>query len=130
MKILSFNYRGLMTPAKKSSLKRLVALIVSDVIFLQETMGVSELVVASLESILPGWSFAVVDAKGRSGGLATGWSLKSCKCDRIWCFESGLGLNMFSTELGRSLLLINIYGPYVDRKRYWDSLAKLSWLSE
>jgi hypothetical protein len=71
-----------------------------------------------------------VDAKGRSGGLATGWCLKSCKCDRIWGFDSGIGLNMYSTELGHSLLLINIYGPYVDRKRYWDTLEKCSWFSE
>jgi hypothetical protein len=78
-------------------------------------MGVSEQVVRSLETIFPSWSFVTVDAKGRSGGLSTGWCLKSCKCDRIWGFESGLGLNMFSAELGRSLLLINIYGPYTDR---------------
>jgi hypothetical protein len=50
--------------------------------------------------------------------------------NRIWGFDSGIGLNMFSAELGRSLTLINIYGPYADRKRYWDSLAKCSWLSE
>jgi exonuclease III len=130
MKVLSFNCRGLANPAKKSSLKRLVVVVAPDVIFLQETMGVSELVVASLESLLPGWSFAVVDAKGRSGGLATGWSLKRCNCERIWGFESGIGLNIFSVELGRSLMLVNIYGPYVDRQRYWDSLAKCSWFSD
>jgi hypothetical protein len=87
-------------------------------------------VVSTLESLLPGWSFVVVDAKGCSGGLATGWRLKSCKCERIWGFESGLGLNMFSAELGHPLLLINIYGPYSDWKRYWDSLDLSSWLTE
>jgi exonuclease III len=89
MKILSFNCRGLASLAKKSSLKRLVVVITLDVIFLQETMGVSELVVASLESILPRWSFAAVDAKGRSGGLATGWRLKSCKCESDLGFRFG-----------------------------------------
>jgi exonuclease III len=103
MKILSFNCRGLANPAKKSSLKRLVVVIDLDVIFLQETMGVSELVVASLESLFPGWSFVAVDAKGRSGGLATGWSLKRCNCERIWGFESGIGLNIFSVRAGSLL---------------------------
>jgi len=54
MKVLSLNCRGLANPAKKSSLKRLVVVVASDVIFLQETLGVSELVVASLESLFPG----------------------------------------------------------------------------
>jgi exonuclease III len=81
MKILSLNCRGLVNSEKKSSLKILVVVIVPDVIFLQETMGVSELVVASLKSIFPGWSFAVVDAKGRSRGLATRWCLKHCNCE-------------------------------------------------
>jgi hypothetical protein len=108
----------------------LVTVINPDVIFLQETLGVSEVVVASLEEIFLGWSFVAVDAKGRSGGLATGWCHKSCKCDRVWGFDSGIGLNMFSAELGCSLVLINIYGPYAERKRYWDSLALCPWLSE
>jgi exonuclease III len=86
MKILSFNCRGLVNPANKSSLKRLVDVVSPDVIFLQETLGISELVVVLLESLLSGWSFVMMDAKGHSGGLATGWSLKKFNC------ESGLGL--------------------------------------
>jgi exonuclease III len=87
MKIFSFNCRGLASPAKKSSLKILFIVINLDVIFLQETLGLSEVVVTSLEAIFPGWSFVAVDAKGHSGGLATGWHHKSCKCDRVWCFD-------------------------------------------
>jgi exonuclease III len=45
MKILSLNCRGLASPAKKSSLKRLVSVNNPDIIFLQETMGVNEVVV-------------------------------------------------------------------------------------
>jgi exonuclease III len=76
MKILSFNCRGLANPVKKSSLKKLVEVVSLDVIFLQETLGINESVVASLESLMSGWSFVAVDANGCSGGLATGWSLK------------------------------------------------------
>jgi hypothetical protein len=37
---------------------------------------------------------------------------------------------LFSEELGHALVLINIYGPYAERKRYWDSLALCPWLSQ
>lgn len=45
-------------------------------------------------------------------------------------FESRIGLNIFSVEMDRSLTLVNIYGPYVDRQCYWESLEKCSWFSD
>jgi hypothetical protein len=68
MKILSLNCRGLASPTKKSSLKRLITVHNPDIIFLQETMGISEIVTRALEALLPGWSFVAIDAKGCSGG--------------------------------------------------------------
>jgi hypothetical protein len=107
-----------------------VDLISLEVIFLQETLGVSESVVSILASFLPGWDFAAADAKGRSGGLATGWLLKKCNFESVWGFESGIGLNFFLTDLGHSMTIINIYGPYLDRQRYWNSITKCTWFSE
>jgi hypothetical protein len=51
------------------------------------------------------WDFATVDAKGCSGGLATGWLLKKCNYEIVWGFESGIGLNFFSTYLGHSMTI-------------------------
>ena len=65
MKVLSFIYRGLVSPIKKSSPKRLVMRTKPEIIFLQETMGVSEVVRGVLPSLFPGWDFVVNDAKGR-----------------------------------------------------------------
>lgn len=73
MKVLSFNCRGLASSLKKSSLKRLMERIQPDVIFLQETMGDSDSVQLALLSLLLGWDFLALDARGRSGGLAKGW---------------------------------------------------------
>jgi exonuclease III len=67
MKILSFNCRGLANPNKKSSLRRLVEQCSLDVILLQETLGDNLAVVKILESLLPGWMFTAVDARGCSG---------------------------------------------------------------
>jgi hypothetical protein len=50
--------------------------------------------------------------------------------NRFGVSNRGLVSTFFSVELGRSLTLVNIYGPYVDRKRYWDSLEKCSWFTE
>jgi exonuclease III len=94
MKILSFNCRGLANPAKKSSLRRLIDQTSLEVILLQETLGDSVTVTKSLETLLPGWSFAAVDARGRSGGLATGWKNRSCKLESVWGLASGIGLTI------------------------------------
>ena len=68
MKILSYNCQGLESPSKKLSLKHLIDNLAPDIILLQETMGYSEVVVGALKNFLPGWEFAVVDARGRVGG--------------------------------------------------------------
>lgn len=67
MKVLSFNCQGLESPFKKSSLKRLVQKTKSEVIFLQETMGPSEVIKGVLLSLFPYWDFLVLDARGKSG---------------------------------------------------------------
>ena len=43
------------------------------IFLLQETMGLSEKVKKVLEGLLSRWTFEVVDATSRSGGLAIGW---------------------------------------------------------
>jgi hypothetical protein len=66
--------------------------------------------------------FAMVDARGCSGGLATGRIKKNCKLESVWSFESGIGLTFFSSGMERNVTIINVYGPYQDRQRYWNSL--------
>ena len=44
-----------------------------DIIFLQETLGVGEVIKEALHAFLPGWDFMTLDAKGHFGGLVTGW---------------------------------------------------------
>ena len=102
MKVMSFNCRGLASPLKKSSLRRLVELNQPDVILLQETLGCSEEVVRGLETLLSGWKFVAVDAKGRSGGLASGWKVQSCRCDCSWGIYSGVGLAVWDSELEKT----------------------------
>ena len=44
-----------------------------DVLFLQESMGDGKILAREMDSLLKGWVFVWVDAKGKSGGLLLGW---------------------------------------------------------
>ena len=124
MKILSFNCRGLAGPGKKSAFIRVLTLEHPDVILLQETLGLGEVIQERLESWIPGWSFVTLDAKGRSGGLAVGWRISGVKLINSWGSEGVLGVVVFSEELGISFSVINVYGPYINRVPFWDSLLQ------
>ena len=50
MKILSFNCRGLAGPVKKSAFVRVLTLEHPDLILLQETLGVGEVIKEMLEN--------------------------------------------------------------------------------
>ena len=46
------------------------------------------------------------------------------KLVNAWGLDSVLGLEIFSEELGLLLSVINVYGPYVNRPTFWDSLLQ------
>ena len=50
MKIVSFNFQGIVNPQKRSALKRVVDLEHTDVVMLQETLGLGEVVKSKMES--------------------------------------------------------------------------------
>lgn len=35
---------------------------------------------------------------------------------------------MYYAELGKNILLINVYGPYLDKILYWDRLLRCSFM--
>ena len=76
MIVMTLNCRGLASKPKKLAICRLVADHSVNVLFIQETMGDGVRSACSLESLLPGWSFCSVDAKGKSGGLLVGWKCR------------------------------------------------------
>ena len=54
-----------------------------DVMLLQETLGVGEVIKAKLERWFLGWQFVTLDVRGRSGGLAMGWNTRVMKALNI-----------------------------------------------
>ena len=73
MIVATLNCRVLASLAKKLAVRRLVVDQLIDVLFLQESMGDGKILAGEMESLLKGWVFAWVDAKGKSGGLLLGW---------------------------------------------------------
>ena len=124
MKLMSFNSRGLAGPVKKTAFIRMLTLEDPDVILLQETLGVGEVIKERLELWLPRWSFITLDANGHSGGLAVGWRKCCVKLVSAWGMDSVLGAEFHSEELGFTFPVLNVYGPYLNRGLFWDNLLQ------
>ena len=62
--------------------------------------------------------------------VASGWKVQSCRCDCSWGISSSVGLNLWIAEIGKTLTIINIYGPYLNRASFWDSLLNLDFFED
>lgn len=122
MKWLSYNCRGLASPSKRLTLKRLLSCDPCDIIFLQETLASSNQIVRTLLSILLGWHFQTLDATGRSGGLALWINPRSIKVTSAWGGRGFLGMDVFSAKMGRNLHIVNIYALNHNRLDFWQQL--------
>ena len=128
MKILSFNCRGLVGPQKISALQRVVEIDQPEIMLLQKTLGEGLEVKAKLECWFGGWFFKTLDVIGCSGGLAIGWNTRSVKVLNVWGMDSVLGITIKALDLEDSFDVINIYGPYLNRIPFWDTIFNHSLL--
>ena len=115
MILMTLDCRGLVSKPKKLAVCKLVEDQHIDVLFLQESMGNGNLFVDELESMMSGWTFLSVDARGKSGGLLLGWRSRFFYLLNAWGVASGLCASLFSIELNMDVCFANIYGPYNDR---------------
>ena len=58
------------------------------------------------------------DLRGRLGGLAVGWNPTIIKVNGYWGCESVMGINFLVEDIGLSLVILNVYVPYGDKKIY------------
>eukprot|EP00253_Pinus_taeda_P017589 PITA_17589 len=121
MKVLSFNCRGIASPEKKLAL-RLLQKEPIDLVFLQETLGVVDIISPLMESMLPGWHFQAIDVNGRSGGIALGYNPRSINLMGTWGGIGFIGADIYPTEMGTEIRMINIYGPYHHRENLWERI--------
>ena len=59
-------------------------------------------------------------------GLAIGWNSRSVKVLNVWGMESVLGISIKSLDMVDTFDVINIYGPYLNRILFWDTITKHS----
>ena len=111
MKLMSFNCRGLVGPHKISTLKRVVFLECTDIIILQETSGIGEVVKTRLESWFVRWNFETMDVRGCYGGLVIGWNDRNVKVLNLWGSELNIGIYCSDLVLGEFFTVCNVYGP-------------------
>jgi hypothetical protein len=61
---------------------------------------------------------------GHSGSSITGWS-SNCKLLNSFSICSSIMTENFSMELDHSFLVLNLYGPYDGKERFWSKLFEL-----
>ena len=108
MILMTLDYRGLVSKPKKVVVCKLVEDQHIDVLFLQESMGNGILFADELESMLRGWNFLSLDARGKSGGLLLGWRSRFFHLLNAWGVGSVLCASLFSIELNLDVCLANI----------------------
>ena len=130
MKLLSLNCKGLASTRKKLALKRMMEVLSPEVILLQETMGPEMEVEILLSSLLPLYSFTTQSAIGHSRGLSIGWKKSSIQCTNSWGSSFGIGAQLCWEDTNATLTIVNIYGPYSNRSKLWDSFRKSGFVKE
>ena len=105
---MTLNCQVLASKPKKLAVCRLVEDQHVDVLFLQESMGIGHVLVVELETILKGWTFLSLDARGKSGGLLLVWKSRFFHLLNAWGVGSRLCASIFSIELNMEVCLANI----------------------
>jgi len=114
MTFLSFNCPSVVSPSKKMVLHHFFESNQPDIIFLQETLGSEDTIIPILESLLNQSRFIGSYEKERTWVITIGWNLHSVNILNSWGFDSGLGMKIFSQDLGREIMVINVYGTYLE----------------
>jgi endonuclease/exonuclease/phosphatase family metal-dependent hydrolase len=122
MILLTLNLRGVGGTLKLASMRRLLRKSKPDIIFLQETLVDEEKARLFMLKFVPGWLSCVVSSVGNSGGLLVTWDPNKFVLEPTLCC-GGILLSGISLENNKSLCLLNVYGPCIERKYFWDRVA-------
>jgi hypothetical protein len=85
----------------------------SNIIFLQETMGSGDSIIIFLINNFKGWNFVGLYSFGSLGGLILGFQ-DTLTLTFSFVIHSRLILAVHSLELDMDFHILNIYGPYDD----------------
>lgn len=77
-----------------------------------------------IESMLPGWNFQATNVNGHSRGITLGYKPCTIHILGTWGGIGFLGVDIYSTELGTKIRMVNIYGPYHRRENFWERILE------
>ena len=119
MILLSINIRGVGGPLKQTSLKRIIEQTQPSLIFLQETLVEASIARDFMFSLRPSWHSCEASSVGTSGGLLATWDPTLFSLTPMLS-PGGIFLTGTSLELHRRINLLNLYGPCIGRKDFWQ----------
>ena len=74
---------------------------------------------AIIKEILKNWEVESLDAEDHSGGLITAWSSTLLKIDSRK-LDLAIETKLIDQEIGINYTLLNVYGPFYERKDFWE----------
>jgi hypothetical protein len=128
MLLLTLNIRGIGGTLKAASVRRLLDQTRPDIIFLQETLVHEQKARDFMHHLRPSWVSSVVNYVGTSGGLLVTWDPNLYELVPFLTI-GGILLTCRCIINKREIALLNIYGPCLDRKLFWSSMADSGILS-
>ena len=128
MIVLSLNIRGIRGTLKAASFRRLLAGTSTDLIFLQETLSDDQKAREFIHRFRPSWLSSAINSIGNSGGLLVAWDPYVFDLTPFLTIGEILLVGRH-LETNKDLNFLNVYGPYVDRKKLWTSLVNNGLLS-
>eukprot|EP00253_Pinus_taeda_P011971 PITA_11971 len=128
MKLISWNVRGLNSPAKHRMLKNMIQQEKPSLVFVQETKGNNVVLEKILKKVWTGCRLVSVDASGTSGGLAILWNpqILSLQDFHASHFFIQTTFHLIGTNIHG--LLTNVYFPQ-DLQKKLDLLNTLTTLN-
>jgi len=81
-----------------------------------------------MHSLRPSWLSCAASSLGTSGGLLVTWDPAAFNLSPMLS-PGGIFLSGRSLELNRSINLLNVYGPCIGRKDFWQRLDDLGLLA-
>jgi endonuclease/exonuclease/phosphatase family metal-dependent hydrolase len=122
MILLSLNIRGVGGTLKQASMRRVCRKVKSDVIFLHETLVDEEKARHLMLRLVPSWCICVVSSLRNLGGILVAWDPNKFLLTPSSCI-GGIMLKGISLENKQDICFLNVYGPCVEKKLFWDRVA-------
>ena len=90
-------------------------------LLLQETMLEGKKAEELVEECSKDWGMTSSDSDGHSGGSLIVWSL-ALNLVSFQRYGAVVGTELEDSETGKRFMILNVYGPFYDRKTFWERL--------